>query len=377
MKILTILGARPQFIKAAALSKEFILTKASKNKLIETIVHTGQHYDYEMSEQLFEELDIPKPSYNLEIGGGTHGENTGRMIEKVEKVIVAEAPDFVLVYGDTDSTLAGALAASKLKIPILHVESGLRSFNRKQPEEINRVITDHLSDICFAPTTQACINLKNEGISPRRIIKTDDVMADTSRIFGEKSNNYLNFLKDLNLIKNKYILATIHRPENTNDLIQLKNIINCLAFISKAKNNSLKIDLPIIMPIHPRTKSIIEKISELKILCNELKIIKPVSYLKMVCLEKNAKIIITDSGGIQKEAFLHNTPCVTVRRETEWVELIKSGWNTLANPSSSKELIGSIEKQLNFNIYQTKENFYGNGYASSTIVKKIQEFKNE
>ena len=248
MKLATIVGARPQFIKAASLSQE--INRHPGNQLFEIIIHTGQHYDYKMSEKFFEELGIPRPKYNLEISGGTHGENSGRMIENIEKVLIKENPDLVILYGDTDSTLSGAIAASKLYIPIAHVEAGLRSFNRKQPEEINRVITDHLSDICFAPTDQAVFNLEKEGISKNKIIRTEDVMADTARIFGEQANSQTNLLNEYSIQKNKFILSTIHREENTNNIKRLENILSSLVFISKSSNNDQNIDLPVLLPLH-------------------------------------------------------------------------------------------------------------------------------
>lgn len=372
MKVATIIGARPQFIKAAALSQE--IKKQSKNNFKEIIIHTGQHFDYEMSEQFFKELGIPKPKYNLSISGGTHGKNTGRMIENIEKVLMDEKPDLVLLYGDTDSTLSGAIAASKLFVPIAHVEAGLRSFNKKQPEEINRLITDHLSEICFAPTEQAIINLKNEGISEEKIVRTEDVMADTARIFGERSGRQSSILKKYSIQKNQYILSTIHRAENTNDIKLLENILNSLLFISKASNNKINIDLPVILPLHPRTEVIIRRNEYLSLLAKQLKIIKPLSFLEMIFILKNAKLVVTDSGGVQKEAYLHETPCVTTRKETEWVELIKSEWNILANPENYDQLIKAYNKQLSFNFDKDHPDFYGKGFASIDIVKKIKDF---
>ena len=372
MKLATIVGARPQFIKAASLSQE--INRHPGNQLFEIIIHTGQHYDYKMSEKFFEELGIPRPKYNLEISGGTHGENSGRMIENIEKVLIKENPDLVILYGDTDSTLSGAIAASKLYIPIAHVEAGLRSFNRKQPEEINRVITDHLSDICFAPTDQAVFNLEKEGISKNKIIRTEDVMADTARIFGEQANSQTNLLNEYSIQKNKFILSTIHREENTNNIKRLENILSSLVFISKSSNNSQNIDLPVLLPLHPRTKSILRDNKSLLKLSEELKIIEPVSFLEMIFLLKNSRLVVTDSGGLQKEAYLHKTPCVTIREETEWIELISSEWNILANPGIFKNLVINYKKQLNFNLNKKHPNLYGNGYASINIVNVIKEY---
>ena len=372
MKLATIVGARPQFIKAASLSQE--INRYPENQLFEIIIHTGQHYDYDMSEKFFEELGIPRPKYNLEISGGTHGENSGRMIEKIEKVLIKENPDLVILYGDTDSTLSGAIAASKLYIPIAHVEAGLRSFNRKQPEEINRVITDHLSDICLAPTNQAVLNLENEGISQDKIIRTEDVMADTARIFGEQSKSQSNLFNEYSIKKNSFILSTIHREENTNDIKRLENILRSLVFISKASNNDQKIDLPVLLPLHPRTQSIIRNNKSLLKLTEELNIIKPLSFLEMIFFLKNARLVITDSGGVQKEAYLHRTPCVTIREETEWIELITSEWNVLANPCIYQNLVTNYKKQLDFNLNKKHPNLYGNGYASTKIVNVIKDY---
>ena len=367
-KIFTIIGARPQFIKAAAVSHTI---KNYKELINETIIHTGQHFDFEMSERFFKELDIPIPSFNLGIGGGTHGQNTGRMIEKIEKILIKNKPNAILVYGDTDSTLAAALAASKLNIPIFHIEAGLRSHNRYQPEEQNRILTDHLSDLCFCPTKLAIENLKKEGLPYERIIKTGDVMADATRIYSELSCDE-KFLSNFNLKSKEFILLTIHREENTDDKKRLENILKMVnSKINKYENRKGR--LKIILPIHPRTKN---RIAEYKFenLIKNFIITDPLGFRDMILLEKHSKIIITDSGGIQKEAFFQRTPCVTIRSETEWTELIESGWNILADPSEQEKISDSINLQLNFDNKKEPQNFYGDGFAADEIIKKIIKY---
>lgn len=359
MELLTVLGARPQFIKAAALSATI---KASRKLLLnETILHTGQHYDDNMSSCFFSELDIPEPEINLGVGGGTHGRNTGQMLERIERVLLSNSFEGVIVYGDTDSTIAGALAASKLKIPVFHIESGLRSFYRHQPEEQNRVLTDHLSTLCFAPTPVACSNLRNEAIPEERIVLTGDIMVDSIRLFGEvagkKSKEYL---KRHSLSPKEYILATIHRAENTDDPNRLSAILSALS----------KSPLPVVMPLHPRTTKKINEFSFNQLLA-DIVTIPPVGYIDMLILERNARVIATDSGGVQKEAFLNKVPCVTFRRETEWIELVQGGWNILADPSSQKSMLGAISQQLSFKSPSDWPNIYGDGFASHQIIAKI------
>ena len=361
--IYTILGARPQFIKAAPLSKE--INSKYNDTLKEEIIHTGQHFDENMSGKFFEELQIKQPKYHLNINKGTHGANTGRMIEGVEEILIKKKPNAVIVYGDTNSTLAGALAASKLSIPIFHIESGLRSFNRKQPEEQNRVLTDHLSELCFAPTNQAVINLLNESINKDRIIKTGDIMADSMRIFKEKANERNFLLKKFNIENQNFILLTLHRQEN----VDFKEI---LYSILKGISN---IKLPIIFPLHPRTKEKINKFGLNHLLKNFI-ILEPLGFIDMMFLEKNASLIVTDSGGIQKEAYFQKTPCITLRKETEWVELIEHGWNKLTNPNNYKEIENSINHELNNNLKRKNINLYGQGYASKEILESIMKFFN-
>lgn len=325
MKIITVLGARPQFIKSSVVSRAFKL--AGLNELI---VHTGQHFDKNMSDVFFEQLDIPKPNYNLGIGGGTHGQNTGRMIEKVEEILFKEQPDWLLVYGDTDTTLAAAVAAAKLHIPLAHIEAGLRSFNKKMPEEVNRVLTDHAADILFAPTDTAVNNLSKEGVSSSKILKVGDVMYDATVKFTELAEKNSSVLSEHQLRAKTYILCTIHRAENTNERSRLINIFEALGALENR----------VVLPLHPRTRN---KVEELDIPVSEnILILEPQGYLDMLVLEKNASVIATDSGGVQKEAFFHKVPCVTLRDETEWTELVDSGWNKLVSTHSSEEIISTL-----------------------------------
>ena len=363
MKIYTVVGARPQFIKAAALNKAFKKLKSENTNLEEKIIHTGQHFDKNMSDNFFSELEIDEPLYNLNINRGTHGSNTGRMIEELEKIFIKDCPNGVLIYGDTDSTLAGAIAASKLNIPLFHVEAGLRSFNKKQPEEINRVIADHLSSICFTPTKQGKLNLIKESIKKNNIVKTGDVMADAARIFSIKKSSSSKFLKTLDLKPKNFILLTIHRKENTDDK---KNLTEILKAISE-------INIPILLPLHPRTRKKIIQFNLEKYLTN-LKIIEPISFKKMLMLEKNASLIVTDSGGIQKEAYLQKTPVVTLREETEWVELVDNGFNLLVKPLTKENIKECINTQLKLDLKKFDKKLYGNGHSSEKIVTLIHKF---
>lgn len=316
-RIVTIVGARPQFIKAAMVSRAF----KSSGQFSEIILHTGQHYDQNMSDIFFDELAIPRPHYNLGIGGGGHGQNTGRMLEGIESILKEERPDWVLVYGDTDSTLAGALAAVKLLIPVAHVEAGLRSYNKEMPEEINRRLTDHASDLLFAPTVSAIATLAKEGIVGPQVVNVGDVMFDAALTFGEVAAKQSNILQEIGLQSKNYVLATIHRQENTDSRERLSNIFNGFSAAS----------LPILLPLHPRTRQRIASFG-LDIPVN-VRTIDPVGYLDMIMLEKNAALVATDSGGVQKEAYFHGVPCLTLRDETEWTELVEFGWNTLASPA--------------------------------------------
>ncbi|MCL6419724.1 non-hydrolyzing UDP-N-acetylglucosamine 2-epimerase [Aestuariirhabdus haliotis] len=349
---MTILGARPQFIKAATVSRAI----ARVSKYSEVIVHTGQHYDSNMSDVFFSELEIPKPAYNLGVGGGSHGQNTGRMLEEIEKILLQEKPSIVLVYGDTDSTLAGALAAVKTHIPIVHVEAGLRSFNRRMPEEINRVLTDHMSDLLLTPTEQAISNLSAEGIVGRTVVNVGDVMFDAALYFGQRAELESDVMDKYGLVSKQFYLATVHRQENTDDEFRLKKIFEGFS----------KIDQPVVLPLHPRTKNSIHQ-QDIELPSN-IHIIDPQGYIDMVMLEKNACVIVTDSGGIQKEAYFHGVPCVTLRDETEWVELVDMGWNRLASPVDDDFV--SIFAQ-SFRGGQEGLTPYGSGTAAEQVVSAL------
>ncbi|WP_066890624.1 non-hydrolyzing UDP-N-acetylglucosamine 2-epimerase [Clostridium nigeriense] len=350
MKILTVIGARPQFIKAAAVSNKL------RENHQEILVHTGQHYDSNMSDIFFEELGIPKPDYNLEIGSGNHGYQTGKMLIALEEICLKEKPDMILVYGDTNSTLAGALVGSKLLIPIAHIEAGLRSFNKNMPEEQNRILTDHISKYLFVPSKTAVDNLNKEGIT-NGVHNTGDVMFDAINLFKEKAELKSNILSVLNLESKNYILSTIHRAENTNDINRLSNII-------KALNNSNE---NIILPLHPRTKKFIKDYNIT--ISNKIKIIEPVGYLDMIKLMNHAKKIVTDSGGIQKEAYFLEIPCITMRDETEWVETINNGWNILVG-SDVEKIKNAIH---NFTPTTKPQMVFGDGNAAEIISSIISQ----
>jgi UDP-N-acetylglucosamine 2-epimerase (non-hydrolysing) len=350
MILLSIIGARPQFIKCAPLSRTL-----RKNHQ-EILVHTGQHYDQNMSDVFFSELNIPKPDYNLAIGSASHGEQTGQMLIEIEKEILKEKPDMVLVYGDTNSTIAGALAASKLHIPVAHVEAGLRSFDRTMPEEINRVLTDHISDLLFCPTETAVINLKAEGITSG-VHNVGDVMMDAvlynSKIAEEKST----ILEDLNMETGEYLLATVHRPSNTDSRQNLTSIIN--AFVDCGET--------IVFPVHPRTVKYMKQYGLWEKASANLVLTEPVGYLNMLKLTGNAKKVLTDSGGLQKEACMLDVPCITLRENTEWVETVEAGWNVLVG-AEYEEILESI---ANFQGNSTQADIFGDGNASVSICEII------
>jgi len=352
-KIVTVIGARPQFIKAAALSREFLKHK----NIEEIIIHTGQHFDKNMSAVFFEEMDIPTPKYNLAINSVGHGAVTGRMLEGIEKILLKEKPNILLVYGDTNSTLAGALAAKKLHIKVAHVEAGLRSFNMNMPEEVNRILTDRIADYLFCPTATAVSNLMNEGYNNivTKIINCGDVMQDAAIYYAKESESKSTIIKKLSI--DKFILCTLHRAENTDNPNRLKAIIEALNHI----NNST----PIVLPLHPRTR---KKIDELNIKLN-LKTIAPIGYFDMIELLKKCSLVVTDSGGLQKEAFFFKKNCVTIRDETEWIELVENKLNILSEPNKSAIIIAinnSINKNSDFNI-----NLYGNGNACKNICTEL------
>jgi len=355
MKIITIVGARPQFIKAAVLSR--ILRR--KKEIQEILVHTGQHFDANMSEIFFQQMEIPEPDFFLEIAALNHGAMTGRMLEKIEQVLLSEKPDRVLVYGDTNSTLAGALAAVKLQIPIAHVESGLRSYNKAMPEEINRILTDHAADLLLTPTDRATQNLLEEGIDPGRIEQVGDVMFDAMIFYGAKSEKYSQILSKYGLERGNYILSTIHRQENTDDPKRLHAIFKALNDVGK--------EFSVVLPLHPRTHKCLKEAGLLK-LTEGLTVLPPLGYLDMIMLERGAAVIATDSGGVQKEAYFNGVPSVTLRNETEWVELVTLGWNRLAPPGSAdivKEIISAIKTK------GKDSKPYGDGKAAELIANKL------
>jgi len=355
MKIVTVVGARPQFIKAAVVSHEI----AKYPQLQEIIIHTGQHFDSNMSDIFFDQMKIPKPTYNLNINSLSHGAMTGQMIERIEEILLKEKPEMVLVYGDTNSTLAGALAAKKIKIKVAHIEAGLRSFNMQMPEEINRILTDRISDILFCPTNNSIENLAKEGFEnfSARIVKSGDVMQDAAIHFSKFE------LKPNIDIPNEFALATIHRAENTDSIENLSSIFSAL--------NKIASQQPIIIPLHPRTSQILKKSSSIQIDKN-VQIIEPLGYLQMLYLLKRCSIVLTDSGGLQKEAFFFEKPCITLREETEWVELVENSVNIITGTNADKILKAFHffnQQKINYNI-----DLYGNGLASSLIVKEMSNF---
>ena len=349
MKILTVVGARPQFVKAA------VVAKALKIRGInEQIIHTGQHYDHDMSTVFWEELDIPKPSINLNVGSSSHGAQTAQMIQKIEEHIfsMSSKPTALMVYGDTNSTLAGAIVASKIHIPIIHIEAGLRSFNREMPEEINRVLTDHISELLFCSSENGVRQLKNENINGITF-NVGDVMYDAFLTFSEISSEKKSASLLLDELDQDYYLATIHRPSNTDNKESLNSIMEAFAML----------DRQVVWPVHPRNKS---HLNELKLPPN-LKIILPQSYFDMNALIRNCRKVLTDSGGVQKEAYWAKKPCITIREETEWVETLNGRWNQLTGPNTSK-ILDAMSKEPNTKWVP----LYGDGNASTVIAEKIQ-----
>ncbi len=355
--ILTVLGARPQFIKASVVSHAI----ARSGRLREIVVHTGQHFDANMSDVFFDELGMRKPDHFLDIHGGSHGDMTGRMLIEVERVLLHEKPDVVLVYGDTNSTLAGALAAVKLHIPVAHVEAGLRSFNMAMPEEVNRILTDRISRWLFTPTEAAAQHLLREGVAPEHIVPVGDVMYDVALHHGARVTDKGGVLERLGLAPKGYLLTTIHRAENTDDPARLTAIVAALEAAAQTQ--------PVIWPLHPRTRDILGRMGCLTRLAKRVTLIEPVGYLDMVQLEKFSALIVTDSGGVQKEAFFHEVPCVTLRDETEWVELVSAGWNFLAPPQDALKLSEIIKTSLGRRGMAVRP--YGAGDAAEKIVENL------
>lgn len=356
-KVLTVLGARPQFIKASVVSHAI----ASTSGLAEVMLHTGQHYDANMSEVFFDELGMSKPDYFLDIHGGNHGAMTGRMLEAVEQVLLQEQPDVVLVYGDTNSTLAGALAAAKLDIPVAHVEAGLRSFNMKMPEEINRILTDRISRWLFTPTQTASANLLREGYAQSSITEVGDVMYDVAIHHGSRVQAGTGLMAALGLSEKGYVLATIHRQENTDHPQRLAIIVEALTVTART--------LPVVWPLHPRTRAKLQKAGLLEALASQVTLIDPLGYLDMVQLEKFAALIATDSGGVQKEAFFYQVPCITLRNETEWVELVQAGWNRLVPPEDAGVVQAAIDAALGGRGQDVQP--YGTGDAARRVAASI------
>jgi UDP-GlcNAc3NAcA epimerase len=356
--IITIVGARPQFVKAAAVSRMI----GSIGQFEEKIVHTGQHFDANMSDIFFSEMAIPKPHFQLAIHSLSHGAMTGRMLEQIEAMLVTEKPDAVMVYGDTNSTLAGALAASKLRIPLVHVEAGLRSFNMDMPEEINRILTDRISNLLFCPTQTAIDNLMSEGFSslPSRMELTGDVMQDAAIFYAKIAHQKSSVLDKLKLKSDPYILVTFHRQENTDVPENLSAIVQALNAINK--------EIKVVAPLHPRTKKIMSE----RNLKAEFVTIDPVGYFDMIQLLENTQLVLTDSGGLQKEAFFFNKFCVTLRDQTEWVELVQGGYNQLTGANYNAILTATFEA-LNKK-YAKAHDYYGGGQAASIITESLNQF---
>lgn len=341
-------GARPQFIKAAMVSRTL------RRRHTEVLVHTGQHYNYEMSQVFFDELDIPAPDINLNVGSGSHGRQTGAMLGGLEEVLLAERPDWVLVYGDTNSTLAGALAAAKLHRPVAHVEAGLRSFNRAMPEEINRVVTDHLSNLLFCPSQTAVDHLAAEGVH-QGVYLVGDVMAEALAFAAARARQRSNILARLELVEGSYLLATVHRPENTDDPARLSAILEAFDQVAE----------PVIFPVHPRTRKAIQSLGYTP--APRVKLIEPVSYLDMTQLSQSARLILTDSGGLQKEAYWLGVPCLTLRDETEWVETVAVGWNRLVG-AATEQIVQAVHS---FAPPAAHPPLYGDGRTAEQIVPHL------
>ncbi|MEZ4273012.1 MAG: UDP-N-acetylglucosamine 2-epimerase (non-hydrolyzing) [Myxococcota bacterium] len=358
----TIVGARPQFIKAAALSKAIAVDERFEEKLI----HTGQHYDLNMSGIFFSEMNLPPPSYNLSVGSGNHGDQTGMMMISVETVLKEIQPDCVIVYGNINSTLAGSLVAAKLQIPVAHVEAGLRSFNRRMPEEINRICADHLSSYLFTPTPTAVDNLLREGVSRKSIHPVGDIMLDAFQLFSDVAAGCSTVLGRLGLDNRRFAIATVHRAENTADTIRLSQIFKAFDLLAQ--------DIPVLFPMHPRVRNLLKLRPDLGDLLKNVTVLPALSYLDMLALQNKACLIATDSGGLQKEAYFARCPCVTLRTETEWTELVDSGWNRLVSPDScAQEIYQQILAQMVAPTSDLSEAItcYGNGDCAQKILTAL------
>lgn len=360
-KIVTIIGARPQFIKASAVSA----TLAAFGQLNEIVVHTGQHFDANMSAVFFSELGMSAPAYHFDIHGGGHGEMTGRMLTAIERVLLSEKPAAVLVYGDTNSTLAGALAATKLHIPVAHVEAGLRSFNMRSPEEVNRILTDRVAQWLFSPTQNSAAELMREGVAPNKIFPVGDVMYDVALHHGARVDKNAGLLAKLTaefgVQAGKFCLATIHRAENTDDLDRLTTIVDALSAFARK--------IPVVWPLHPRTRDVLARHGKLAMLAESVILLEPIGYINMVQMEKYAALIATDSGGVQKEAFFYRVPCVTFRDETEWAELVASGWNKLSPPTNVARALSDLHLSLGTRGKDISP--YGTGDAARRIAQRL------
>jgi UDP-GlcNAc3NAcA epimerase len=358
MKVLTVVGARPQFVKAAVVSQAL----AHSGSIREVMVHTGQHYDPAMSAIFFSELELAAPDYNLHVGSGTHGVQTAHMIERLEPVLMDERPDWVVVYGDTNSTVAAALTAAKLHMRLAHIEAGLRSFDRRMPEEINRVVTDHLAGLLFAPTETAVSNLLREGIAAQNIQCVGDVMYDAAIHFAERAEKNSNILDKLGLRPSEYVLCTVHRAENTDDPSRLRAIFQALCSLAR--------DLPVVVPLHPRTRDALQTAGIYDSISASIRLVPPVGYLDMVAIEKHAVVIATDSGGVQKEAFFYAVPCVTLRLATEWTELVQLGWNRLADPGDAYAIEAALRGAIGCR-GRAGDSEFGDGSAAQRIANTL------
>jgi len=356
MKIVTIVGARPQFVKCAPVSREL------RKEHTEILVHTGQHYDPEMSDVFFDELQIPKPDYQLGVGSGSHGKQTGEMLTGIEEILIKESPDLVIVFGDTNSTLAGALAAAKLHIPVAHVEAGLRSFDRTMPEEINRVLTDHVSDLLFCPTETAVKNLTAEGIT-KGVHLVGDVMVDALEFNREIAEDRSQILKRLGLVSKQYLVLTVHRPANTDSREHMENIIRAVG----------EAGMPVVFPVHPRTKKFLEEYEMWNRLPANIIITEPLGYLDMLKLMRHASKILTDSGGVQKEAYLLGVPCITLRDVTEWVDTVEEGGNVLVG-ANIQDILLNIQREFPKSSFRNA--LFGDGNAARQMCKLIRTSTN-